>query len=266
LSEYETVIVERPRDGIALVSMNRPEKLNALDTRLWEELPAAVEALGEDADTRVIVLTGAGRGFCAGADLSAIADLPSQAVPGFMHYQERAANAIVRIQQVPKPTIAAVNGPAAGGGLAIALACDIRIAAPEARFNVAFVRLGLSGCDVGVSWLLPRVVGLGRASELMLTGRLIEAEEAERIGLVNAIADTDGLLDAAYDKAAEIARNSPFGLRLTKEGLRLGVDAPSIAAAVAIENRNQVLASRTEDMGEAVAAFLEKREPSFNNR
>jgi enoyl-CoA hydratase/carnithine racemase len=166
-----------------------------------------------------------------------------------------------------KPMIAAVNGPAAGGGLALALACDIRIAAPEARFNVAFVRLGLSGADVGVSWLLPRVVGLGHASEMMLTGRLVEADEALRIGLVNSVAESnDALIDTCLEKAAEIARNSPFGLRLTKQVLELAMDAPSLEAAIALENRNQVLASRTEDMGEAVAAFLQKRDPDFHNR
>jgi enoyl-CoA hydratase len=266
VSDYETVSVERPVDGVALVTMNRPEKLNALDNRMWDELPAAIEAESADDDVRVIVVTGAGRGFCAGADLSAISELPSHGVPDFARYQERAGNTLARIKRAPKPTIAAVNGPAAGGGLAIALACDVRIAAPDARFNVAFIRLGLSGCDVGVSWLLPRVVGLGHASELMLTGRLVDADEALRIGLVNSIVPAEELLDSAYAKAAEIARNSPFGLRLTKEGLQLAVDAPSIEAAIAIENRNQVLASRTEDMAEAVGAFLEKREPAFHNR
>ena len=266
MSAYESILVERPREGLALVTMNRPEKLNALDNAMWDELPAAVEELSVDDDIRVIVITGAGRGFCAGADLAAIAELPSAAVPQFMRFQERAGNAIARIKRIPKPAIAAVNGPATGGGLAIALACDVRIAAAEARFNVAFVRLGLSGCDVGVSWLLPRVVGLGLASELMLTGRLIDAPEAERIGLVNAVVEADHLLDAAYDKAAEIARNSPFGLRLTKEGLQMAIDAPSIEAAIALENRNQVLSSRTEDMVEAVAAFLQKRDPDFKNR
>ena len=264
--DFETIAVERPREGIALATLNRPEKLNAIDRTMFAELYELCAQLEDDADVRVAVLTGAGRGFCSGADLGAIAELPGAGTPEFMRFQERGARAIAAFRTLTKPVVAAVNGPAAGGGLALALASDVRIAAPEARFNVAFVRLGLSGADVGVSWLLPRVVGLGHASELMLTGRLIDADEALRIGLVNRVVPAEDLLDAAYAVADEIARNSPFGIRLTKQALQLNVDAPSIEAAIAIENRNQVLASRTEDMGEAVGAFIEKREPSFKDR
>jgi enoyl-CoA hydratase/carnithine racemase len=264
--EFETIRVETPREGVLLATLDRPEKLNAIDRRMFAELSELCGRLEDDDEVRVAVLTGAGRGFCSGVDLEAIAALPDAGVPEFMRSQEQGATVIAGFRSLTKPVIAAVNGPAAGGGLALALAADVRIAAPEARFNVAFVRLGLSGADVGVSWLLPRVVGLGQASELMLTGRLIDAQEALRIGLVNRVVAAEALLDACYELAGEIARNSPFGVRLTKQALQLNVDAPSIEAAIALENRNQVLASRTEDMGEAVMAFLGKREPAFKGR
>jgi enoyl-CoA hydratase/carnithine racemase len=264
--EFNTLRFDRPRDGVALVTLNRPGRLNAISTEMFDELNALCAAVEHDPDVRAVVLTGAGRGFCAGADLDTIGALSEMSVPEFMRVQEHGADAIAALKSLPKPVIAAVNGPAAGGGLAIALAADVRIAAPEARFNVAFVRIGLSGCDVGVSWLLPRVVGLGHASELMLTGRLIDALEAERIGLVNRVVPAERLLGAAGEVAAEIAANSPFGVRLTKQVLQLNVDAPSLQAAIAIENRNQVLASRTEDMAEALRAFHEKRPAEFTGR
>ena len=264
LPAFETLLTEVTDDGIAVVTMNRPEKLNALDATMFRELRELAIALDAERDVRAVVLTGAGRGFCAGADLAAIAGLPSDTVPDFWRFQTAGGEMTIAWKRIGKPVIASVHGPAAGGGLALALACDVRVAGPLARFNVAFVKLGLSGCDVGVSWLLPRVVGLGNASELMLTGRLIDAGEALRIGLVNRIADDP--LEAALELARETAANSPFGLRLTKQGLELAMDAPSLEAAVAIENRNQVLASRTEDMAEAVAAFLAKRPAQFQER
>ena len=261
--EFTTIRVDEPRDGVALVTLDRRDKLNAIDMVMWYELHALCRTLEADPAVRAIVLTGAGRGFCAGADLESIGALADTTVEEFMRIQEHGASAIAAVKALPKPVIAAVNGPAAGGGLALALAADVRIAAPEAKFNVAFVRLGLSGCDVGVSWLLPRVVGLGHASELMLTGRLIDAAEAERIGLVNRVVAADDLLDAATGVATETVANSPFGVRLTKEALQLNVDAPSLHAAIALENRNQALASRSAGMAEALRAFHEKRPAEF---
>ena len=265
-SSYERMLFERPASGVLVARMNRPEKLNALDRTLFGEIARLGDDVGADPEIRACILTGEGRGFCAGADLEEVAQMGNFSVPEMFAFQEAGAGAVARLKRSEKPFIAAVNGPASGGGLALALACDIRIAAPAARFNVAFVRLGISGADLGVSWLLPRVVGLGNASEMMLTGRFVEASEAQRIGLVNAVVDADGLLGAALAKATEIARNSPFGLKLTKEALQLAMDAPSLEAAIALENRNQVLASRTEDMLEAVTAFLQKRDPDYRNR
>ena len=173
--------------------------------------------------------------------------------------QTHIATLVPRLRALPQPVIAAVNGPAAGGGLALSLACDIRIAAASARFNVAFVRLGISGCDIGVSWMLPRLIGASRAWELMLTGRIIEAEEADRIGLVLRVVPDDRLLEAALETARLIAANSPWGIRMTKEVMWSQLEVSSLQAGIDLENRTQVLSSMTGDMQEAVAAFLEKR-------
>lgn len=257
-ARFETLEVAAPdSDGIVVVTMNRPANLNALDWSMFAELIVLAEAAEADPSVRVLILTGAGRGFCAGLLLETIAELPAMTTEHFMELQELGGKAITAMRLLTKPVIAAVNGAAAGGGLALALAADIRIAASPAKFGVAFIRLGLSACDLGVSWLLPRVVGLGHASELMLTGRVIDAEEALRIGLANRVVASEALLPVAHEIAREMARNSSFGLKLTKQGLQINVDAPSIHAAIQLENRNQVLCSRTEVMQATLAAFLE---------
>ncbi|HTE63647.1 MAG TPA: enoyl-CoA hydratase-related protein, partial [Solirubrobacteraceae bacterium] len=180
--------------------------------------------------------------------------------------QERVAALALALRNLPQPVVAAVNGPAAGGGLALALAADVRVCAPEARFSVAFVRIGLSGGDVGVSHMLPRIVGFGIASELMLTGRPVDAEEALRIGLANRVVDRDRLDEAASEMASQISANSPFGVWMTKQLLHRNVDAPSLEAAIELENRTQTLATRTEDAREAMAAFREGRAADFRGR
>ena len=160
----------------------------------------------------------------------------------------------------------AVNGAAAGGGLALALASDVRLAAPEARFNVAFVRIGLSGCDIGVSWLLPRLIGASRAFELMLTGRIIDAVEADRVGIVSRVVDDRPVREAALDVADEIVANSPTGVWMTKEVMWSQLEVSSMQAGIDLENRTQIMTSMTDDMTEAVAAFLQKRPPDFSDR
>ena len=173
------------------------------------------------------------------------------------------ASLVPRLRSLPQPVVAAVNGPAAGGGLALSLACDVRIAGASARFNVAFVRLGISGCDIGVSWLLPRLVGASRAWELMLTGRIIDADEADRIGLVLRVVPDGDLIEQALGTARLIVANSPWGVRMTKEVMWSQLEVGSLQAGIDLENRTQVLSSHTGDMREAVAAFMEKRPPRF---
>jgi enoyl-CoA hydratase/carnithine racemase len=266
MSSHETLAVTRPRDGIALLTLNRPDRLNALTFAMFDELLAFCRATAEDESIRAVVVTGAGRGFCAGLDLDAAAGLPDM-TPNEMHRgQESWADAVTGLRRLPQPVIAAVNGPAAGAGFSLALAADIRYAAPEARFSAAFIRIGLSGGDCGSSWMLPRIVGLGQAYEILLTGRLVDAEEAARIGLVNRVVADDGVVEAALDLAGVIAGNSPLGVRLTKQVVQVNVDAPSLEAALELENRNQVLTSRTADMREALLAFREKRPPTYRDR
>ena len=251
--------------GVAVVTLNRPERLNALTPEMMDELLTTFSALADDAAVRVVVLTGAGRGFCAGLDVRDDDPLGLDAeVEAIYAQQEKVASLALALRALPQPVIAAVNGPAAGGGLALALASDVRLAARSAIFSVAFVRIGLSGCDVGVSHLLPRIIGLGIASELMLTGRRVEAEEAERIHLVNRTIDDELLMDAAHELAAGICANSPFGVRMTKQVLHRNVDAGSLEAAIELENRTQILATRTRGAREALSAFLEKRPPNFS--
>jgi enoyl-CoA hydratase len=257
--------VETPRPGIARVTLDRPDRLNALSWEMVDEYIGLWDALGSEPDVRVIVLTGAGRGFCAGLDLKQRDDAlgGGDDIYTVSVRQEKIAALAISLRRLPQPVIAAVNGPAAGGGFAIALASDVRLAAPEATFVASFVRIGLSGCDAGVSYLLPRVVGLGHASEILLTGEPVPAAEAERIGLVNRVVPAEDLDTAALDLAELMARNSPFGVWMTKKGLERNVDAPSLEAAAELENRTQVLATRTQDMTEALAAFREKRPASF---
>lgn len=265
-----TVDIERVRPEVALVTLNRPERLNAMSHELVADLHAALDEVAADHAVRVVVLTGAGRGFCAGLDLKGAGAAPGgdglgRAQAG-MWSQQHIAALVPQMRALRKPIIAAVNGPAAGGGFALVLASDVRIAAESARFNVAFVRIGLSACDIGVSWMLPRLVGAARAHELMLTGRIFDAAEAERIGLVTKVVADDALLDAALETADQICANSPFGIWMTKEVMWSNLEVPSLQAAIDMENRTQILTTFTEDMQEAMGAFLGKRPPRFSNR
>jgi enoyl-CoA hydratase len=265
-----TVRIDHPADGVAVLTLDRPEKLNAMDVALVTDLHDALTEVGGDRSCRAIVLTGAGRGFCAGLDLAGYGPPPDSdgrgAVGTGFATQQHIAALVPRLRSLHQPVIAAVNGPAAGGGLALALGCDVRIAATSARFNVAFVRIGLSGCDIGVSWLLPRLIGASRAWELMLTGRVIDSDEAERLGLVTRVVPDGTVVDAALETAALIAANSPWGVRMTKEVAWSQLEVGSLQAGIDLENRTQILSSFTEDMREAMAAFLEKRPPSYTNR
>ncbi len=265
----DAVVIEPVRPGIAKITLNRPERLNAMNHALVGGLYDALDELAADRSCRVIVLTGAGRGFCAGLDLSEGASPPSTQGMGRaqagMTVQKMIAGLVPKMRSVPQPVIAAVNGPASGGGLALALASDVRIAAASARFNVAFIRVGLSGCDIGVSWMLPRLIGASRAFELLLTGRLIDAGEADRIGLVTRVVPDGAVVDAALETAELIAGNSPFGVRMTKEVMWSQLEIGSLQAGIDLENRTQVLSSFTGDLTEAMSAFAEKRPPHFTD-
>lgn len=269
----EDILVDRSRDGIALLTLNRPARLNALSQPAVRRLCAALDALAQDDSVRVLILTGAGRGFCAGWDLTTpltrrgdqpLAGEPS--VTDLMAGQELFAGMVRRLRALDKVVIAAVNGVAVGAGFALTLGADIRVAARSASFHVGAVRIGLTAGECGISYHLPRLVGASRAFELMLTGRPVPADEAERIGLVAALVDDAEVLPRALAMAADVLRNSPYATRHTKQVMWTNLEAPSLDAALEAENRAQVLALKTEDFREAAAAFAAKRAPVFTGR
>jgi enoyl-CoA hydratase len=262
----ETFLFEDAAPGVKLLTLNRPERLNAVNWEMVRELEEALRDLRHRHDVRALVLTGAGRAFCSGLDIKDPASLDPDDTVHAYDLQETFAAMCAALYEVPVPVIAAVNGVASGGGFVFTLAADIRLASPEARFNVANVRIGFCGGDLGSSYLLPRIVGRGLASELMLTGRFIGAEEAARVGLVNRVVAADELIDKALDLAGEIAANSPWAVRMTKQVLACNLDAGSLRAAIELENRTQILSTRTADFGEAMSAFIEKRAPQYTGR
>jgi enoyl-CoA hydratase len=256
-----------PAPGVRLLTLSRPERLNALSRALIEDLHGALDDLEADRTCRVVVLTGAGRAFCAGLDLvdSGIGGgerSPQQR----MATQQRIASLVLRLRGLHAPVVAAVNGPAAGGGMALALASDLRVASESASFHLAFLRLGLSGCDIGVSWLLPRLVGASLAFEILLTGRPVEAAEALRVGLVSDVVPDADLPDRALALAAAITANSPMGVRMTKEVMWAQLEIPGLRAGIDLENRTQVVTTFSEDHREAVAAFQQRRPADFHDR
>lgn len=263
---YETLTLAEPAPGIVTLTLDRPTRRNAMTTTMFSELEATARALDDEDDCRVVLLTGAGETFCAGYDLDEAEELPTLTPLSMLARQERAARALLAVRSLRVPVVAAVNGAAAGGGLSLALAADIRLASTSARFNAAFVRVGLSAGDLGASWLLTRLVGPAVASDLCFTGRFMDAAEALRTGLVNAVSEPADLMDDALALAESIVANSPGGVQLSKRALQANMETASYAAALELENRGQALLTRTADMPEALAAFKEKRRPHFSGR
>lgn len=257
-----------PMPGVVQLTMNRPDVLNAMTAELVTALHEAFDDVAADPEVRAVVLTGSGRGFCAGLDIGGYGTPPGPVSQGRpqagLAVQRHIASLITHMRSIPQPVIAAVNGPAAGGGFALVLGADIRLAAPTARFSAAFIKIGLSACDIGTSWLLPRLVGVARAQELMLTGRVFDAAEAYRIGLVVDIADD--VVEAAHAAARSVMTNAPFGVALTKEGMWAALEIPALATAIDFENRQQIMATFTQDHAEAMQAFLQRRPPMFHDR
>src|SRR3954454_8432962 len=260
-----TVRIDKPTADVAVITLDRPDQLNALTFELVDELHAALDEVDRDNSCRVVVLTGAGRGFCSGLDLKSIG--PSSMSSGLsgaragMRSQEHIANLVPHLRRIQQPVIAAINGAAYGGGLAIACGCDIRIASESARMCVQFIKVGIGGCDIGISYTLPRLVGVSRAHDLILTARVFDASEAERIGLVSRVVPDGSALDAALEIADTLCTYSPFGVVMTKQVMWANVDAPNVEAAIHTENRTQILASTTGDVMEAAPAFAGGRAP-----
>ncbi|AJE87322.1 enoyl-CoA hydratase/isomerase [Streptomyces albus] len=263
LPELETLAVDPVEEGIAVLRMNRPERMNSQTPKMFAEYGIAARAL-RDSGLRALILTGTQeKAFCAGFDLDQIEVITRMGVREFLKFQETATGGIQAIRHLPFPVIAAVHGAATGGGLALALAADIRLVAPTAKFSAAFVKVGLSVGELGTSYNLSRLVGPGLAAEIGYTARLVGAEEAVRIGLANRMVPTERLFDEALTTARLIAANSPGGVRLSKRAIQRNQEITSYAAALELENRGQALLTRSRDMPEALAAFKEKRTPQF---
>jgi enoyl-CoA hydratase/carnithine racemase len=263
----EGLLTRESRGAIEIVTLNRPEAFNALSPELTTELHRYFSELPQRLDVRVVILRAAGRHFCAGADLgsSAFSDRGAGRAQRQMAMQKLYSGVVKAMRACPQPIIALVQGASCGGGFSLALAADVRYAAPNMRMNAAYIRVGLGGCDMGAGYLLPRLVGLSNASEFLLTGRFIDADRALRMGLVSEIASEDKLLDTGVALADDMLKAAPMGLRMTKETLNLEIDAPNLEAALTLEDRQQVMLIETADHHEAVAAFLEKRAPIFRD-
>ena len=258
---FSTISFHEPEPGIGLMTLRRPERLNALNLGMLEDFHRLFDTLREGSSVRVLIVTGAGRGFCAGADLrdesleKGDPALFANAAAHLISIQKKYADRVLEMRRLPQPIIAAVNGPAAGGGMCLALASDVILANETASFTPSFINIGLSGGEMGTSYFLPRAVGMPRAAEILLTGRTVGAAEAERIGLINRLAPGDTLLEAAMETGRRMLAKSPVGLRLTKEALNANMDAPSLEAAIELENRNQSICCFTPEFLEAVMAF-----------
>jgi enoyl-CoA hydratase/carnithine racemase len=273
--DYETLQFDM-RGHVGWLTMNRPEQHNALSWDMLMELRDFFGSLDDNLDVRVVVLRGAGQDFCVGADLKSTpgfeggtvsdAPVPRRFPPrGFM-FTRKMWDIPTRMRQAPQPIICAVRGIALGGGCALAMASDIRLASNTARFNVGAPRIGFSGGDMGMSYFMPRLVGMSRAALYMFTSSFIDAATAERIGLVSQVVPDDQLDEAAQELAKEILHISPFALRMTKEVLNANADARSLMDATKLENRTQILCGFTDDAMEAIkATFVEKREPVYRD-
>jgi len=271
--KFEDLIYEKS-DHIATITLNSPEKLNAMTGRMLASLSRAIEVVRNDDDVRVLVLTGAGRGFCTGADTEMLIALAEgKPVPGAVTEESRRKELEpigwfgVEMSQLEKPTIAAINGPAVGGGFALAMACDLRIIADDAQFGMASTHRYALPPEGGITYLLPRIVGLTKACELLLTGDLVDGIEAERIGLVTRSVPQDQVMKVALEFASKIAGNGPIGMELTKQLIYRGLDETNIATQVEREGAAMVSGFKTEDFREGTTAWwVEKRKPNFHGR
>lgn len=264
-SPYTTIDVDT-RGAVDWLTLNRPDALNSISLEMVAELNDYFGKLYHNRDTRIVVMRGAGRAFCAGLDIKERNDAhEAEPIPfgGGFGFQGYLADVYLKMRRCPQPIISLVHGPACGGGFAFVLASDIRIAGESARMNAAFIRLGLSSCDMGVSYFLPRLVGASVASEVMLTGRFLLAPRALAIGLVSEVVPDAQLEAIAQTYVDDMLLASPMGLRMTKEGIALAINAASLENAMAIENRNQLMTSASPNFGEGMRAFIEKRRPEY---
>ena len=267
MTQPDTIALET-RGAIEILTLNRPAQLNAVTPEMIGELTDYFFGLHDRPATRLVILRGNGREFSAGAELGSDAfAAPGKGRPQRQLKMQQNYSGVIRLMRsCPQPIIGLAHGGACGAGFSLLLACDVRFATPDARMNAAYIRIGVGGCDMGSGYLLPRLVGLSVASELLLTGRFLKAERAQAVGLVSDIVPEDDLLTKGMEFASEMLRTSPMGLRMTKQALNALIDAPSLDAALMMEDRQQVMLLETHDHTEAVAAFRERRDPTYSDQ
>ena len=276
--DFETIKFELKENGIGIITLNRPEKLNAISFQMEEELHECLDNLMINLDCRVLIFKGEGRAFCAGTDLNEGIILNTKKTPeGYekfyylnteplkkkIYHQWRISQLYVKMRKISQPIIACIQGAAVGGGFGFAMAADIRIASEDAKFINGSINIGLSGADVGGSYFLPRLIGQSRATEILLTGRAVGGREAEKIGLVCKLAEKDKLLDSAIEMAKNLLTKSPLGLRMTKQAINLSLDSPSLENILQFENSSIVVTLSSNDVKEASSAFFQKRNPKY---
>ena len=277
--DYQTIEFELRDNGIGILTLNRPDRLNAISFQMEEELHSLFDSLMTNLDCRVIIMRGNGRAFCAGTDLQEGLSLNIKKVPeGYekyyvlntpeplkkkLYHQWRISQIYVKMRKVSQPIIAMVHGAAVGGGFGFAMASDIRIATEDVKFINGSINLGLTGADVGGSYFLPRLIGMSRASEILYSGREVRSKEAEEIGLVLKIVNKNDLMDSALEIANDLLAKSPLGLRMTKQAINLTMDSPSLETILQLENTSIVLSFCSKDMNEGSSAFMQKRKPKY---
>jgi enoyl-CoA hydratase/carnithine racemase len=277
--EYKTIKFELKENGIGILSLNRPEKLNAISFQMEEELHQVLDSLMVNLECRVLILRGEGRAFSAGTDLQEGLILNAKKIPEEyskfhfldiseplkrkMYHQWYITQIIMKMRKISQPIIAAIHGAIAGGGFAFAMASDIRIATENTKFINASINIGLTGADMGGSYFLPRLIGLSRAAEILYTGRDVSGKEAVKIGFVSRVVEKEKLVDEAIRIAEELLTKSPLGLRMTKEALNLSLDSPSLNNILQFENSSIVLAFSSTDVNKAATAFFSKKKPNY---
>jgi enoyl-CoA hydratase len=263
------VLVDHPRPHVTVITLNRPERLNAMSIELMTELFDVLGDVAADNDCFVVVLTGSGRSFCSGLDLKDYGVVPNIdgltigriAQRSMRHY----SRIVPTLRRMPQPVIAAINGPAFGGGFCLALAAELRFASRTATFNSTGIVNGLTSTELGVSWLLPRLVGAAHSNDVLFTGRTVDADEAHRMGLVSRVVDDATLLDEALAVAETMCGYSPYGLAMTKDVVWANLENPSLEAAIELEDRNQLMLGFTENLPEAIRAFDQGRTPAYTD-
>jgi len=263
------VEVDEVGQDIRVVRLNRPDRLNALSIELSVELDEVLAEVGRDNLVRIVILTGTGRAFCSGLDLKDYGIIPNIDHLSVHRIASRSmgiySQLTRRLRAIPQPVIAAVNGPAYGGGMCLALGADLRIAAESTEFNATGIVNGLTSAEMGAGWILPRLIGGANSNDLLLTGRRVDAAEALRMGLVSRVVPDDALLDEALEMARSMCRYSHYGLEATKQSLWVEQEISSLAAAIEFEDRNQLMAGFTDNLPEAIRAFDHGREPVYRD-